>query len=100
MPPYNIVRSYDEILCPVCGKKYILAGALKNHLERKHQDKSHHVCSDCGTVFDDEKTFGQHFQKHPPAVLSRMKCPSCGKGYKRESSFKRHLYEKHQSDHD
>uniref|UniRef100_A0A3P9PEE9 Oocyte zinc finger protein XlCOF6-like n=1 Tax=Poecilia reticulata TaxID=8081 RepID=A0A3P9PEE9_POERE len=76
-------KNKTQICCKVCGRAFLLAVSLVNHMEAHSKD----VCGVCGERFDSEECFDAHLKTHVKAES----CKVCGKCFSSSSGLEVHM---------
>lgn len=81
-----------EINCPICSKVCKNKSKLDYHM-RAHDPKRRYFCNDikCNKSFMQPHHLRNHIRTHKKDESPLSLCPMCGKGFRLECNFKRHL---------
>ncbi|XP_063047217.1 gastrula zinc finger protein XlCGF17.1-like [Engraulis encrasicolus] len=75
--------------CEHCDMRFSYQNDFVRH-NRKHNGQRPYPCSNCYMTFKRLETLQKHvFRKHER--ISSFSCPSCGKPFKKEGHFRRHV---------
>lgn len=74
--------------CETCGKKFLLANLLKDHINL-HKGIKPYSCRICGCSFAQNATLKQHSATH--SSLRPYKCAECNRAFFRKGDLKKHM---------
>ncbi|XP_059225164.1 zinc finger protein 85 [Stomoxys calcitrans] len=75
-------------VCEQCGKRYVYAHNLKQHMNTHVEGGKACVCKVCGKKFKYSSVLWVHMKTH--SEDTKLKCDECGKTFKWPSNFEAH----------
>ena len=90
-------KSYDDIICAICGKIFTGKHAKQNHQNHKKrahiQTAKNHMCDECGKKFKRHDLLRDHKQIH-----DKIPCKFCSEKHTRREMYK-HIFNHHTENH-